>query len=157
MLLEIDKSVSLRQSVSTVWDVVRDPKVVAGCITNVSDFKPRDETGTYSATIRDRLGPFQVEVPVTISVGDDEAARTMTADIAGNDKRGQARVRGRVAAVVVPEPDGARLELKSRIEVLGRLAALGAVPMRRRADQIFDAFVANLTMLLATADERAGK
>ena len=150
MLLEIDKSVSLAQSTEAVWDVVRDPVTVAGCIPNVRDFEAGTDPGMFTATIEDRLGPFRVEVPVSIKVGNDTDSHTMTADIAGNDKRGQARVRGEVAAVIIGEQDGARLELTSRIEVLGRLAALGAVPMRRRADQIFDVFVGNLTELLTT-------
>jgi carbon monoxide dehydrogenase subunit G len=152
MLLEIDKAMRFGQPAESVWDVVRDPVTVAGCIPNVRDFALRDDAASYAATIEDKLGPFRVEVPVTIDIRSDATARKMTAVIAGNDKRGQARVRGEVAAVVVPEADGSRLELTSRIEVLGRLASLGAVPMRRRADQIFDVFVANLSGLLGAAD-----
>jgi carbon monoxide dehydrogenase subunit G len=154
VLLQIDKSVSLHKSAEAVWDVVRDPVKVAACIPNVRDFKSREGGHMYSARIEDKLGPFRVEVPVSIDVGDDATARRMTAVIVGNDKFGQARVRGEVAALVLPETDGARLELTSRIEVLGRLAALGAVPMRRRADQIFDVFVGNLTSLVTDSKAR---
>jgi carbon monoxide dehydrogenase subunit G len=152
LLLQIEKSVRLDQPVEAIWDIVRDPVAVAGCIPNVRDFKSRDGSKQFSATIEDKLGPFRVEVPVSIDVSDDTPGRRMTAVIAGNDKLGQARVRGEVAALVLPEANGARLDLTSRIEVLGRLAALGAVPMRRRADQIFDVFVGNLTTLLSGSD-----
>jgi carbon monoxide dehydrogenase subunit G len=152
VLLEISKSVTLGESTDTVWAVVRDPVRVAGCIPNVREFEQQGDAAVYSATIEDKLGPFKVEVPVRIDIGEDDAARRMTATIAGNDKRGQARVRGEVAATVVQADGGSVLDLTSRIEVLGRLAALGAVPMRRRADQIFDVFVHNLSALLGGAD-----
>jgi carbon monoxide dehydrogenase subunit G len=35
---------------------------------------------------------------------------------------------------------GARIALSMRMEVLGKLASLGAAPMRRRADEIFSKF-----------------
>ena len=149
MLLEITKSVALDQPADTVWEIVREPETVAACLPNIREFERQGEGHSYSATIEDKLGPFKVEVPVTIDVSEDAPARRMTANVAGNDKRGQARVRGEVAASVVAADGGSALELTSRIEVLGRLATLGAVPMRRRADQIFDVFVRNLSARLS--------
>jgi carbon monoxide dehydrogenase subunit G len=156
MLLEIKKSVELDQPVEQMWQIVRDPATVAGTIDNIRDFQPIDGEQRFSATVHDKLGPFKVEVPVVIDVTEDPAAHKMTARIAGNDKRGQARVRGEVTAVVVATATGSRLELESSIEVLGRLAALGAVPMRRRADQIFEVFVRNLSALLGRSTDAAG-
>jgi carbon monoxide dehydrogenase subunit G len=149
MLLEIDKSVRLSQSAEAIWNVVRDPIRVASCIPNVRDFVGRDEPGAYGAVIEDKLGPFRVEVPVVIQVEEASDDHRLAAAISGHDRRGQARVRGEVTALVVGEADGASLVLTSRIEVLGKLAALGAVPMRRRADQIFETFVRNLTAVLS--------
>jgi carbon monoxide dehydrogenase subunit G len=149
VLLEISKSVTLDQPADTVWEIVRVPETVAACLPNIRAFERQGENPSYAATIEDKLGPFKVEVPVTIEVGEDASTRRMTAHVAGNDKRGQARVRGEVAATVVAKQGGSVLELTSRIEVLGRLATLGAVPMRRRADQIFDVFVRNLSARLS--------
>jgi carbon monoxide dehydrogenase subunit G len=148
--------VDLDQPADRIWVLVRDPAKVAGCIPNVRGFHARGGELSFEATIEDRLGPFKIEVPVTIDVVEDGSVRRMTAHIAGNDRRGQARVRGDVAATVEPTDTGGRVDLTSNIEVLGRLAALGAVPMRRRADQIFDIFVHNLSELLrvsARADD----
>jgi carbon monoxide dehydrogenase subunit G len=155
MLLDIAKSVTLDQPVERTWEIIRDAPTVAGAIPNVRDFRNVDGAGTYEATIEDKLGPFKVEVPVTIEVGEDPVEHRMTAKIAGNDRRGQARVRGEVSAVVVEAGTGSRLELSASIEVLGRLAALGTVPMRRRADQIFDVFVRNLSTLPGVGAGRA--
>lgn len=155
MLLEIAKAVDLDQPVGQIWAMVRDPATVAGCVPNVRELTQLVEPNSFSATIEDKLGPFKVVVPVRIDVVEDSASHRMTARIAGNDNRGQARVRGEVTAIVVSADTGSRLELTSNFEVLGRLAALGAVPMRRRADQIFDLFVRNLSTLLGESTGKA--
>jgi carbon monoxide dehydrogenase subunit G len=72
----------------------------------------------------------------------------MVARIAGEDRAGQARVRGEVSASVRESDGGSVLDVASDVEVLGRLASLGAVPIRRRGDQVFDQFVRNLVSLL---------
>jgi carbon monoxide dehydrogenase subunit G len=156
VLLEINKAVVLDQPIESTWSIVRDPATLAGVIPSVSDFHPLEGGPGFGATVEDKLGPFKIEVPVVIQVSEDAEAHRMKATIAGNDKRGQARVRGEVTATVGRDPAGSRLELTATIEVLGRLAALGAVPMRRRADQIFEVFVRDLSELLGRGSPADG-
>jgi carbon monoxide dehydrogenase subunit G len=155
MLLAITKSVTLAAPVDAVWELIRDPERVAACLANLRDFRPTGEAGRYSTLLVERLGPFGVQVGLTIAVEQDEAARTMIAHVSGEDRGGAARVRGDVRATVSAAPagkggdlTGSALEIVSDVEVLGRLASLGAVPMRRRGDQVFDQFVANIAALL---------
>ncbi len=148
MLLAITKSVALPATVEAVWAVVRDPVRVAGCLPNISEFRAADAPGRYTTLLVERLGPFSVRVALTVEVTEDAAARRMVATIAGADSGGAARVRGDVRATVTPDGEGSTLEVTSDVEVLGRMAALGAVPMRRRADQVFDQFVRDIAALL---------
>jgi carbon monoxide dehydrogenase subunit G len=146
MILDITKRVTLAVPVDQVWSLLQDPPRVAALLPNVRDFKVTETPGRYSTLLVEKLGPFSVQVALTIDVSEDAAARRMTAKVAGDDKAGQARVRGDVTATVQPESDAASaLEVASNVEVLGRLATLGAVPMRRRGDQIFDQFVKNIS------------
>jgi carbon monoxide dehydrogenase subunit G len=156
MLLAIVKSVTLPRSADEVWALLQRPVDVAGCLPNVRDFTPAAEAGRYTTTLVERLGPFSVQVALTIDVTEDATdptAQRMVATVAGEDRAGQARVRGDVTATVRPAGDLATLEVASNVEVLGRMATLGAVPMRRRGDQVFDQFVRNIGTLL---EERHG-
>jgi carbon monoxide dehydrogenase subunit G len=148
MLLAITKSVTLPRSADEVWALLQEPVRVASCLPNVRQFEPGDHPGRYTTLLVERLGPFAVQVALTIDVSEDAAARRMVAAVSGEDKAGQARVRGDVTATVTPAGDGATLEVSSNVEVLGRMAALGAVPMRRRGDQVFEQFVRNIGTLL---------
>jgi len=149
MLLEITKTLALDRPPSEVWAFLLTPERVAACIPNVQDFRPASSADHFTAVIADRLGPFKLQVPVMIDISRDLEARQIHARIAGDDGAGQARVRGELTATLQGEGDRSGLVLASRVEVLGRMAALGAVPMRRRADQVFDVFAQNLRAALA--------
>jgi carbon monoxide dehydrogenase subunit G len=145
VILDITKRVTLPVPPDQVWTLLQDPPRVAGFLPNVRDFRPLDAPGRYATLLVEKLGPFSVQVALTIEVSEDASNHRMTAKVAGDDKGGQARVRGDLVATVQPEGDAAAtLEVASNVEVLGRLATLGAVPMRRRADQIFEQFVQNI-------------
>ena len=147
MLLDISKSVALPQSADQVWALLRQLERVADCLPNVREFASADEPGRFSTLLVERLGPFSVRVALTIDVSEeaaDSTTRRMIATVAGEDKAGQARVRGDVTATVRPDGTGSVLDVTSSVEVLGRMAALGAVPMRRRGDQVFEQFIGNI-------------
>jgi len=141
MLLAVAKSAGLAVSPDAVWATIRDPERVAACLPNLHDFRPAAEGGRYTTTLVERLGPFGVQVPLSIVVEEDPAGRQMVARVSGEDRGGAARVRGSVRAGVRADGAGSLLEVVGDVEVLGRLASLGAVPMRRRADQVFEQFM----------------
>jgi carbon monoxide dehydrogenase subunit G len=145
------KTATLPSSLDDAWALVRDPERVAACLPNVREFAPAGTPGRYATVLVERLGPFSVTVALTVDVDEDAAARRMVARVAGEDRGGQARVRGEVTAAVRAEGDASVLDVASHVEVLGRLAALGAVPIRRRGDQVFDQFVRNLVSVLEEA------
>ena len=149
MRLTIDKTASLAVGADAAWEFLRDPVRVAACLPNVRSFSAvPDADNRYATTLVERIGPFSVSVGLRIDVTEDADAREMRADVSGEDRGGQARVRGTVRAAVVPEGDRSRLDVDSDVEVLGRLASLGAVPIRRRGDQVFDEFVRTLAAKL---------
>jgi carbon monoxide dehydrogenase subunit G len=147
MLLEVTKVAEVPASAEVAWGLLRDVSRLSGCIPNLSDLQVLEADRRYAASVSDRLGPFRLQVPIQIEIRTIEPPRRIVADLAGSDSRGQARVRGTLEATVEPRQSEGQtaLALGLRLEVLGRLAALGAAPMRRRADEIFGEFVRRLT------------
>jgi carbon monoxide dehydrogenase subunit G len=90
--------------------------------------------------VSDSLGPFKLTVPVRIEVQAADEAHQVTATVSGNDSRGQARIKGTLEATVEPGETSTRIALSMHLEILGKLASLGAAPIRRRADQVFSKF-----------------
>jgi carbon monoxide dehydrogenase subunit G len=151
VLLDVTKTAEVTASPQAAWELIRDVPRLTGYIPNVSDFQVLEEDRRYAAAVADKVGPFHIQVPVQIEVKSIEEPRRIVAEVAGNDSRGQARVRGTLEATVEPAGEGALLTLAMRMEVLGRLAALGAAPMRRRADEIFGEFVRRLQAQLGAS------
>jgi carbon monoxide dehydrogenase subunit G len=87
-------------------------------------------------------------MPVNIAVKEVEPPRRITAELAGDDKRGQARVRGTLEATAEAQDGSTQLTLGMRLEILGRLATLGAVPIKRRADEVLSEFLHNVASSL---------
>lgn len=141
MLLEVSRSTEVAASPAAAWTLIRDVPRLTGCLPNVSDLNVLEADRRYSATVSDKLGPFRLSVPVQIELQTVEEPRRMVAALTGADSKGQARVKGDLEALIEPAGAGVRLTLGMKLEVLGKLAALGAAPMRRRADDLFADFV----------------
>ena len=145
MLLDLKKETDVAAAPEAAWALIRDVPRLSGCIHGVADLKELEPDKRYSATVSDKLGPFKLTVPVQIELLSVDEGRGIAAELSGNDSRGQARVKGNLDAALEPQGSGSRLTLGIHLEVLGKLAALGAAPMRRRADEIFNEFVRRVT------------
>jgi carbon monoxide dehydrogenase subunit G len=140
MLLEVASVSEVGAPPLAAWSFIRDVLRLSACIPNVSDLKSVEADRRYSAVVADKLGPFSLSVPVQIEVQSIDEPHSITAELLGNDRRGQARIKGTLEARLEAMGAGTRIALNMRMEVLGKLASLGAVPMRRRADEIFARF-----------------
>ncbi|MFI5266764.1 MAG: CoxG family protein [Chloroflexota bacterium] len=148
MLLEISKETEVGASPQASWSLVSDIPRLSGCIPGVSDVREIEADKQYAATVTDKLGPFRLQLPVEIAIQTLEEPNRLAVELTGNDGRGQARVKGSIEALLQPARGGTKLNLNAHLEVLGKLAALGATPMRRRADDIFAEFVRRLSQEL---------
>lgn len=151
MRLEVSKQLDMATSPEACWRLISDVPRLSGCIPGVTDVQEIEPGRAYSATVSDKLGPFRLQLPVRITIAEREEPRRLAADLAGNDGRAQARVQGRLEATLEAAGAGAKLSLSMRLDVLGRLAALGATPMRRRAEEIFGIFASRVQDELSAA------
>ncbi len=156
MLLEINKTADVQADQASAWTLIRNVPRLSSCIPGVSDVQEAEPDRRYTATVSDKLGPFKLTVPVQIQIQSIDEPRRITAELTGNDAKGAARFRGTLEAVLEPTASGSKLAIGARVDVLGRLAALGAAPMRRRADQIFTEFIRCLSAELSAAQASSG-
>ncbi|HLY66951.1 MAG TPA: SRPBCC domain-containing protein [Chloroflexota bacterium] len=141
MLLDISKDTEVPASLDACWRLVSDVPRLSACIPGVTDVREIEPGREYSATVSDKLGPFRLQLPATITIQEMDEPRKLSAELRGNDGRGQARVQGSLQATLEPTGEGTRFSISVHMEVLGKLAALGATPMRRRTDEIFAQFI----------------
>src|SRR5689334_16336908 len=111
MLLELSRDVEVAAAPEVVWGLIRNLSRLGGCVPGVSGLRELEPDRRYAADVSDKLGPFTLQVPVEIELRAAEEGRRIAAGLSGNDRRGQARVKGELEASLEPSGGGTRLRL----------------------------------------------
>ena len=146
MLVKLNESVHLDGSPENVWKLLRDTPRLAGLLPGVESVKPIEnrESETYAATVSDKIGPFKITMNVEVRVGEVQEPSLMKMAIVGADGDRQNRLTGTLHLALAPRPSGTQFDFEASVEVLGKLATLGAIPIRRRTSQVFAEFARNV-------------
>jgi carbon monoxide dehydrogenase subunit G len=146
MLLKISEDLTLGAPVEGVWKLLRDTPRVATLLPGVESVTALNEPGVeaYQAKASDKIGPFKVTLNLEIRVTEARERELLKAGIKGADSLGLNRITGSLYIMLSPAHSIARMGFEAEIEILGKLATLGAVPIRRRATEKFAEFARNI-------------
>jgi hypothetical protein len=122
-----------------LWDVPRMVACVPGCV-EAREVEPRRR---YAARMSQRVGPIALSVPLDIRVT-EEAPGRLVLEARGRDGALAAEVQLSLRLAVEAAGAGSRLAVEAEGRVLGRLGALGAGVIQRRAEELVDEFAARL-------------
>jgi uncharacterized protein len=126
-----------------LWDVPRMVACVPGCV-EATEVEPRRR---YRARMSQRVGPIALSVPLDIRVT-EEAPGRLALEARGRDGMLAAEVQMSVRLAVEAAEAGSRLAVEAEGRVLGKLGALGASVIQRRAEELVDEFAARLRGVL---------
>jgi carbon monoxide dehydrogenase subunit G len=132
---EIALGASTEQVWRLLWDVPRMVACVPGCV-EAREVEPRRR---YQARMSQKVGPIALSVPLDIRVIEDAPGR-LALEARGRDGRLAAEVQMSVRLVVEAADAGSRLAVEAEGRVLGKLGALGASIIQRRAEELVDEF-----------------
>jgi len=146
MLLKISEELNLDASLEDVWRLLRDTPRLAGLLPGVERVTPLNEPGVeaYQVKAGDKIGPFKVALNMEILLAETQAPSFLKASVKGADSIGLNRVTGSLRVTLSPVASSTRMQFEVDIEILGKLATLGAVPIRRRATEKFAEFARNV-------------
>jgi carbon monoxide dehydrogenase subunit G len=166
MQVNFTNSLNLSARQSEVWQLLRDTKRLAALIPGVQSIALLDEnrpskppavagpavrpersgvSEKYQAHIVESIGPFRMALDLQIGVIEALEPSRLKAQLGGVDVGGHNRISGTLTADLEPSrPQGTLLTLAASIEILGKLAALGAAPIRRRASELFGQFASRV-------------
>jgi len=129
---------------SALWDVAKIQRCVPGC-QDAQEVEPRRR---YRATVRDRVGPYTVEVPFEVVADALEPGVRLALKATGRDSVLSSPVRVSMTAALAERDAGSSLTLHGKLEVGGKLAALGQGVLQRKTRDVLGEFAANLERLL---------
>ncbi len=146
MLLKLTEELPLDAPLAEVWQLLRDTPRLTALLPGVEYVTLLNEAGAeaYSATISDKIGPFKITMNMEVRVTETVEPSLLKAGIKGADSMGLNRMTGSMQVALRPGPSGTQMHFEASIEILGKLATMGAVPIRRRTTQVFAEFAKNI-------------
>lgn len=152
-MIALHRVIDLDAAPALVWRRLWDVPALARCIPGCEGVETVEPERRYRATIRDRVGPFRVAIPLDVRVEPaapagphGEARLDITA--AGRDSVVGSPVTVTLAVTVsTRDGGGTRLTLEGQGDVGGKLAALGQGVIERKTRETLDRFATNLSAL----------
>ena len=146
MLLKLTEELPLNASIDEVWKLLRDTPRLTGLLPGVEGVAQLNEEGVeaYAAKVTEKIGPFKITMNLELRVTEIVQPSRLKAAIKGADSMGLNRITGSMQIALSPASSGTQMHFEASIEILGKLAALGAVPIRRRTTQAFAEFAQNI-------------
>lgn len=146
MLLKVNEDLHLEASPAEVWALLRNTARLAGLLPGVESVTRIEsaEGEAYAARASEKVGPFKITMNLEVRVTEVQDGSVLKAAIKGGDSVGLNRVTGSLQIGLAPAAAGTAMRFEASIEVLGKMATLGAVPIRRRTTESFAQFARNI-------------
>ncbi len=154
-LTELRRVIDLSAPPPAVWERLWDIHALAGCIPGCGDVEALEERRRYRATIRDRVGPFRIAIPLEILVEASPPERLVVAASGRDSTLGSPVKVGLTVTLARLEAGGTRLGLDGQAQIGGKLATLGQSVIQRRTRDVLDQFAANLAALFGSGGDAA--
>jgi carbon monoxide dehydrogenase subunit G len=146
----------LPATASRLWAIFFDVKRVAALIPGCENVVEVETLKTFSAVMRQKIGPFKLEVPTQIAIESYEIERQVALKALGTDKATGTTIDVRMVVNLQEQHDGedvlCKLDVSASMQVAGRLASLGYPIVRKRSEQLFAEFEARLRAELSHLD-----
>ena len=149
--MQFTMSMDLLAAPKDLWGVMTDVKRISECIPGCENVQEIERLAVYKATVKQKIGPFRLEVPADIRIDEVDEPLRVRLNAAGSDKFTGTRLSVVLDVTLVREENGTKLTVVAQLEVNGRLATLGMPMIKRRAEQNFEEFESRLQALLEKA------
>lgn len=147
--MEFEFRSPLSAPVDTVWAAIEDIETVALCIPGVVRVE-REDTDRYAGALRIKVGPISLELGGLVTVElIDAATRTLRFLGEARDRRVPGQIKSRATLIITAHTGGgSELYLHSDTHILGKLGEFGQPVVRKKTEQVLQAFTENLAQRL---------
>jgi uncharacterized protein len=147
-VIALDRVIELPVAPHVAWETLWDVSRLASCIPGCEDVQEVEPRSRYRATVRDRVGPFKVTIPLDVVITSLVEDSRLSVSASGRDATLGSPVKMELSISLESTAGGARLSLRGGGEVGGKLAALGQAVTQRKTRDTLDRFATNLERLL---------
>ena len=142
--MEIDKTLILPASPERVWALLLDPQAMAQCVPGMQSVQviTPDE---YTAEMVTKVSFITARMKLRTRIVERDEPRFLKAEGTGEDSGVASSMKQTTEMYLEALPDGqSQLQLKVKVDVVGRLATFGLSALKTKADRLWDEFGQNL-------------
>ena len=149
--MNFSMDMNLPAAPEAIWPIFFDVGRIAGLIPGCEQVEEIEPLVLYSAVMRQKIGPFKLEVPAQIRVEEMVAPERVRAHARGRDKFTGTTLDVLLDVGLERISPGTRLTVASTMQVAGRLATLGYPVVKKKSEEIFIEFEKRLRAELGVA------
>lgn len=139
--MEFQMEVTLPEPPEHVWSVMVDVPRIASCIPGCENVQEVVRLESYSATLKQRIGPFKLEVPAEVKVDGYDEPHFLKAHASGVDKLTRTKLSVVFDVTLTPvNQDSTLFAISAELQVAGKLASLGYGLIKKKAEENFAEF-----------------
>ena len=132
-----------------VWAILSDVPQAASLLPGVEAVEQQPD-GSYTGTVRVRVGPIGINLAGRMEVDQDRAAGTWRLKAQADDRRIGGGVASTVETVVSePAPGRTQMSVSADVQFSGRLGQLGQPLIKKKADDMVQEFAEGLKRAVA--------
>lgn len=141
---------SLPTTPNRIWTLMIDIERMAACIPGCEKIEQQEWLKSYSAVMKQKIGPFKLEVPAQINVENYEEPSYVNAAAIGKDKFTGTTLTVSLSVKVEPlDVSASKFSVNAQLAVAGRLASLGYSVIKKKAEENFVEFERRIKEQLA--------
>jgi len=149
--MQLKQDFLINRPVDEVWAFFHDIPALAECLPGAEYAGPA-EGGRHSGKLTSKIGPFQASFAGEAAVTYDEAARTISLDGKGVDRKGNSRGKMTMVCKVAPTEGGTAVAAESDVQLSGAIAQFGRTGLITEVANVLVAdFVRNVEARLNAA------
>jgi carbon monoxide dehydrogenase subunit G len=141
--VELEKTLTVAAVMPRVWELLLDPKVMAGCVPGMQSVEVISDV-EYLAEIRIKMSFITARFKVKTRIADSRPPAYLRIEGTGEDKSVASSMKyGSELFLTDLGGSATELRIKVKADVLGRLGSFGLSVMKTKADRMWDEFGAN--------------
>jgi hypothetical protein len=151
--MKFEQQFEVTREQQEVWAFFWDLPHLVTCIPGCREATMIEERKRYKATVFERVGPFQVRFDLEVLVQEVQEPVRISATADGKDILTMSRLHVDLAVILAPLHQGRTgVQIVSDVTLFGKLASLGHLIIRPKAQEVMKQFVEAVRVKLAEGE-----
>ena len=139
--MHFEQRIRVKADPAQTWAFLWDVERLARCLPGCEEARELEPGRRYEALVVERVGPFRTQFALEVKVVEEQTERLVRLHAAGKDQKLGTSFAGELEVRLQdPDAEGTALDILADIRVVGKIAGLGQVAIKRKAQDIMGRF-----------------